>query len=43
MFVNRNYFPILIDHPLGKTLFFLAACGQVAAYFAIKKIVDIKV
>ena len=43
MFVNRNYFLILIDHPLGKTLIFLAACGQVAAYFAIKKIVDIKV
>ena len=43
MFVNEKYFSILLDHPLGKTLLFLAMCGQVAAYFVIKKIADIKV
>ena len=43
MLVNRNYLSILINHPLGKILVFLAACGQVAAYFVIKKIADIKV
>ena len=43
MFVNEKYFSILLEHPLGKTLLFLAMCGQVAAYFVIKKIADIKV
>ena len=43
MFVNAEYFSILLEHPLGKTLIFLAMCGQVAAYFVIKKISDIKV
>lgn len=43
MVVNENYLSILINHPLGKMLVFLAACGQVAAYFVIKKIADIKV
>lgn len=43
MVVNKDYFLILVNHPLGKTLLFLAMCGQGAAYFVIKKIVDIKV
>ena len=43
MFVNDRYFSILLEHPLGKTLLFLAMCGQAAAYFVINKIVDIKV
>ncbi len=43
MVVNQDYLAILINHPLGKILVFLAACGQVTAYFVIKKIADIKV
>ena len=43
MVVNQDYLSILIDHPLGKMLVFIAACGQVAAYFVIRKIADIKV
>ena len=43
MLVNAKYFSILLEHPLGKTLIFLAMCGQVTAYFVIKKIADIKV
>ena len=43
MFVNAEHFSIMLEHPLGKTLLFLAMCGQVAAYFVIKKIADIKV
>lgn len=43
MFINDQYFAILLEHPLGKTLLFLAICGQAAAYFVINKIVDIKV
>jgi len=42
-FVNPAYFMVLADHPLGKTLIFAAICAQVAAYFVINKIVDIKV
>lgn len=43
LLVNPKYFAILLDHPLGKTLLFLAMCGQIAAYFVIRKIADIKV
>ncbi len=43
MLVNQDYLSILINHPLGKMLVFLAACGQVTAYFVIRKIADIKV
>ena len=42
MLVNAEYFSILLEHPLGKTLIFAAMCGQVSAYFVIKKIADIK-
>lgn len=41
--VNAEYFTILLDHPLGKTLLFLALCGQVLAFAVIRKIVDIKI
>ena len=41
--VNAEYFMILVDHPLGKTLLFLGLCGQILAFLAIRKIVDIKV
>ena len=43
MFVDQDYFSTLLEHPLGKTLIFMAMCGQVTAYFVIKKIADIKV
>ena len=42
-FVNPSYFMVLLTHPLGKVLVFAAICAQVAAYFVINKIVDIKV
>ena len=41
--VNAEYFMILVDHPIGKTLLFLALCGQILAFLVIRKIVDIKV
>jgi tight adherence protein B len=41
--VNGEYFQILLDHPLGKTLLFLALCGQALAFLVIRKIVDIRV
>lgn len=41
--VNSAYFGVLLNHPAGKTLVFAAICAQVAAYFVISKIVDIKV
>ena len=41
--INPNYLSLLFNHPAGKTLVFLALCAQVAAYFVITRIVDIKV
>ncbi len=43
MLVNADYFTILVNHPVGKTLLFLALCGQVLAFAVIRKIVDIRV
>lgn len=43
MLVNAEFFMILVKHPTGKTLLFLALCSQVAAFFVIRKIVDIRV
>jgi Flp pilus assembly protein TadB len=43
MTVNADYFSILTDHPLGKTLLFLALCGQALAFAVIRKIVDIRI
>jgi tight adherence protein B len=41
--VNAEYFAILLHHPAGKTLLFLALCGQVLAFLVIRKIVDIRI
>jgi tight adherence protein B len=43
LMVNEEYFQILLDHPLGKTLLVMALCGQVLAFAVIRKIVDIRV
>lgn len=44
MFVtNGSYFMILLTHPLGKTLVTVALCAQVAAFFVIRRIVDIRI
>lgn len=43
MLVNADLFMVLVNHPTGKTLLFLGLCSQVAAFFVIRKIVDIKV
>ena len=43
MMVNPEYVSILVEHPLGKTLLFVALCGQVLAFAVIRKIVDIRV
>ena len=43
MLVNPDYFMLLVDHPVGKTLLMMAMCGQLLAYLVIKKIADIKV
>lgn len=41
--VNTEYFLLLVQHPIGKTLLLAAICAQVIAYFVIQRIVDIKV
>ena len=43
MLVNPDYFMVLVNHPLGKTLLLMAMWGQLLAYLVIKKIVDVKV
>ena len=43
MLVNPDYFMLLVDHPVGKTLLLMAMCGQLLAYLVTTKIVDIKV
>ena len=43
MLVNADYFMVLVNHPVGKTLLLMAMCGQLLAYLVIKKIVDVKV
>ncbi len=43
LYVNPNYFGLLLRHPLGKTLVTMAIAGQLLAYFVIRRIVDIKV
>jgi tight adherence protein B len=43
MTVNADYFAILVEHPVGKTLLFLALCGQALAFAVIRKIVDIRI
>lgn len=41
--ISPSYVNLLLGHPVGKTLVFIAACSQVAAFFVIRKIVDIQV
>jgi len=43
MLVNADLFMVLVRHPVGKTLLFLGLCSQAAAFFVIRKIVDIRV
>ena len=43
MLVSPDYFMVLVNHPVGKTLLLMAMCGQLLAYLVIKKIVDVKV
>jgi tight adherence protein B len=43
LYINPRYFNLLLDHPLGKPLVLLAAGAQLAAYFVIRRIVDIRV
>jgi Flp pilus assembly protein TadB len=43
LYINPGYLELLVRHPLGKTLISLAVGAQIAAYFVIRRIVDIKV
>jgi tight adherence protein B len=43
LYINPNYFDLLLKHPLGPTLLFLALCGQIVAYLVIRRIVNIRV
>ena len=43
LYINPHYFDLLLKHPLGPTLLFLALCGQIAAYLVIRRIVNIRV
>ncbi len=43
LYINPNYFDLLLNHPLGPTLLFLALCGQIVAYMVIRRIVNIRV
>ncbi|MBI1352807.1 MAG: pilus assembly protein TadB [Acidobacteria bacterium] len=43
MMVNPDFFMVLVRNPTGKTLLFLAFIAQVAAFFVIRKIADIRI
>jgi tight adherence protein B len=43
LYVNPDYFDLLLKHRLGPTFLFLALCGQLAAYLVIRRIVNIRV
>ncbi len=43
IYVNPDYFKLLLEHPLGPTLLFMALGGQVLAYVVIRRIVNIRV
>jgi tight adherence protein B len=43
LYVNPDYFALLLRHPLGPTLLFMALCGQILAYLVIRRIVNIRV
>lgn len=42
-FISPDYMNLLLNHSVGKTLVFVAACSQVAAFFVIRRLVDIRV
>jgi tight adherence protein B len=43
LYVNPDYFDLLLEHPLGPTFLFMALCGQILAFWVIQRIVNIKV
>lgn len=43
LYVNPDYFDLLLQHPLGPTLLIMALCGQGLAYLVIRRIVNIRV
>jgi tight adherence protein B len=43
LYVNPEYFDLLLNHPLGPTFLAMALCGQVLAYLVIRRIVNIRV
>jgi tight adherence protein B len=43
LYVNPEYFDLLLEHPLGPTLLIMALCGQGLAYLVIRRIVNIRV
>jgi tight adherence protein B len=43
LYVNPDYFDLLLDHRLGPTFLVMAVCGQILAYLMIRRIVNIKV
>ncbi len=43
LIINKPYFMVLVESPVGKTLIFVALLAQGVAYWVINRIVDIKV
>jgi tight adherence protein B len=43
LYVNPDYFDLLLEHRLGPTFLFMALCGQILAYAVIRRIVNIRV
>lgn len=43
LYVNPDYFKLLLEHRLGPTLLFMALGGQILAYVVIRRIVNIRV
>jgi tight adherence protein B len=43
LYINPDYFDLLLKHRLGPTLLAVALCGQVLAYVVIRRIVNIRV
>jgi tight adherence protein B len=43
LYINPDYFDLLLTHRLGPTLLVMALCGQVLAYLVIRRIVNIRV
>jgi tight adherence protein B len=43
MYINPDYFDLLLSHPFGPAALIVAVCAQIAAYLVIRRIVDIRV